>query len=93
MIEWFNRTLEEALAKLEETYDWDKFIKPMQIFYNTSQQASTHLTPYYLMFRKDPKLPIKEVTLSKKTILNRIIELIHKVLIFKESVKVAINRA
>ena len=44
------------------------------------------------MFRRDLKLPIKEVTLSEKTILDRVIELIYKVPIFRESVKVAINR-
>ncbi len=92
MIEQFNRTLGKAL-KLEETYDWDKFIKPTLMSYNISQQASIRMTPYYLMFRRDPKLPIKEATLSKGTILDRVIELIYKVLIFRESVKVAINRA
>ncbi len=52
-----------------------------------------HLTPYYLMFRKTPKLSIKKIILLEKTILNRVIELIHKVPIFRESTKVAINRA
>jgi len=45
------------------------------------------------MFGKDLKLPIKEVILFKTTIFDRVIELIHKVLIFRESAKVAINRA
>ncbi len=44
------------------------------------------------MFKRDLKLPIKEVKLSKITILDQVIELIHKVPIFKESAKVAINR-
>jgi len=51
------------------------------------------ITPYYLIFEKDLKLPIKETTLIKMTILKRVIELIHKVPIFKKSAKVAINRA
>ncbi len=51
-----------------------------------------HLTSYYLMFGRDLKLPIKKITLSEKTILDRVIELIHKVPIFRESAKVAINR-
>ncbi len=37
IIEQFNRTLSEILSKLEEVYDWDKFIKPMLIVYNISQ--------------------------------------------------------
>ncbi len=61
--------------------------------YNTSQQVSIHLTSYYLMFGRDSKLPIKEVTLSRSTILDKIIKLIYKVPIFRESTKIAINRA
>ncbi len=70
MIERFNRILGEVLSKLEETYNWDKFIKPTLISYNTSQQASMHLTLYYLMFKRNPKLPIKKAILSELTILN-----------------------
>ena len=61
--------------------------------YNTSQQANTRMMPYYLIFGRNPKLPIKEITLSEKTILDRIIELIHKIPIFRKSARVAINRA
>ncbi len=92
MVEQFNRTLGKALFKLEETYDWNKFVKPILMFYNTSQQASTRMTSYYLMFERDSKLPIKEIILSKKTILDRVVKLIYKVSIFRESVKVAIGR-
>ncbi len=92
MIERFNRTLGELLSKLEETYDWNKFVKLTLISYNMSIQASIHLILYYLMFERELKLPIKEVTLSKDIILNRVIELIHKVPIFRESAKVVINR-
>ena len=92
MIEQFNRTLEEVLSKLEEIYDWDKFVKPILMSYNTSRQKSTCLTSYYLMFRKDLKLPIKEVILFKTTILKWVIKLIHKILIFRENAKTTINR-
>ncbi len=37
MIERFNRTLDEALSKLKETYNWDKFVKSTLMSYNTSQ--------------------------------------------------------
>ncbi len=50
MIEWFNRILSEILFKLEEVYDWDKFVKLMLIAYNTSQQNSTKMTLYFLMY-------------------------------------------
>ena len=92
MIERFNRTLDEALSKLEEVHNWDKFVKPILISYNMSQQESIQLILYYLIFGRDLKLPIKKVILSEKTILDRIIELIHKIPIFRENTKIAINR-
>ena len=48
---------------------------------------------YYLMCERDPKLLIKEIILSKATILDQVVELIYKVSIFRENAKVAINRA
>ncbi len=51
------------------------------------------MTPYYLMFERDSKLPIKEATLLRKTILDWVIELNYKVPIFRKSAKIAINRA
>jgi len=45
------------------------------------------------MFRRDLKLPIKKVILSENSILDRVIELIHKVPMIRESAKVAIKRA
>jgi len=44
------------------------------------------------MFGKDLKLSIREAMLSKGIILGKVIKLIHKMLIFRESVKVTINK-
>ncbi len=44
------------------------------------------------MFGREAKLPIKEVMPSEKIILDRVIELIHKVPLFRKSTKIAINR-
>jgi len=85
--------LGEALSKLEETHDWDKFVRPTLMSYNTSQHSITRLTLYYLMFRRDPKLPLKEVMPIEKSILDRVIKLIHQVPMIRESVKIAIQRA
>src|SRR6266542_6125695 len=79
MIERFNRSLGEALSKLEEIHDWDKFVRPTLMSYNTSQYSITRLTPYYLMFGRDPKLPIKEVMSTERSIFDRVIELIYQV--------------
>ncbi len=93
MIERFNRTLGEALSKLEEVYDWDKFVRPTLMAYNTSRQNSTKMTPYFLMYGRTAKLPLEEEVLSKNTLLDRVITMIHKLPIFRESARIAIKRA
>ena len=93
MIKKFNRILSEALSKLEEMYDWDKFVKPILIAYNTSQQNSIKMTPYFLMYGRTARLPIEREVLSRNTLLDRVIILIHKLLLFRESVRIAIKRA
>ncbi len=93
MIERFNKILNEALFKLEEVYDWDKFVKPTLMTYNTSRQNSTKMTPYFLMYGKTARLLIKGEVFSKDTLLDRVITLVHKLPIFKESARIAIKRA
>ncbi len=93
MIERFNRTLSKALSKLEKVYDWDKFVKPMLMAYNTSQQNSTKMIPYFLMYGWTVRLPIEGEVLSRDTLLDRVITLVHKLSIFRESAKIAIKRA
>src|SRR6266540_4407632 len=93
MIERFNRTLGEALSKLEEVYDWDKFVKPILIAYNTSRQNSTKITPYFLMYGRIARLPLEEEVLSRNTLLDRVITMVHKLPIFRENARIAIKRA
>src|SRR6266508_6643806 len=93
MIEQFNRTLSEVLSKLEEVYDWDKFVKPILMAYNTSQQNSTKMTPYFLMYGRTARLPLKGEILSRNTLLDRVIMMIHKLPIFRESARLAIKKA
>ncbi len=93
MIERFNRTLSEALSKLEEVYDWNKFVKPILMTYNTSQQNSIKITSYFLMYDRTARLPIEEEVLSKSILLDRVITLVHKLLIFRESIRIAIKKA
>ena len=38
--------------------DWEKFVRPVCFAYNTSIQASTGYTPYYLMYGCEARLPI-----------------------------------
>ena len=84
MIERFNKTLSEVLSKLEKVYDWNKFVKSTLIAYNTSQQNSIKMTPYFLMYGRTARLPIEGEVLSKSILLNRVIILVHKLPIFRE---------
>src|SRR6266498_3906561 len=93
MIERFNRTLSEALSKLEEVYDWDKFVKSTLMAYNTSRQNSTKMTPYFLMYGRTARLPLEEEVLSRNILLDRVITIVHKLFIFRENAKIAIKRA
>src|SRR6266508_2364766 len=92
MIERFNRTLGEALSKLEKVYDWDKFVKPTLMAYNTSQQNSTKMIPYFLMYGRIARLPLEGEVLSRNILLDRVIMMIHKLSIFRESARIAIKR-
>lgn len=66
--ERFNRTLMSMLGTLnpDGKQDWKSFIKPIEKAYNCTKQDSTSFSPYYLMFRREPNLPI-DIILDNNT--------------------------
>ena len=61
LVERFNKTFAQMMTNyINETHtDWD-IIMPKIIFaHNTSVQASTLETPFYLLYLRDPKYPIE----------------------------------
>lgn len=60
LTERVNSTLSTMLAIYvsENPTDWDKFIDPLLFAYNTSFVTSTGETPYFLLYGRDPTLPI-----------------------------------
>ncbi len=82
--------LSEVLFKLKEVY---KFIKPILIAYNISQQNSIKIILYFLIYERTARLSIKKEVLIKNTLLDGIITLIYKLPLFRESIRIVIKRA
>ena len=61
LVERFNRTLCESLAKLgNENIEWDKLIPSVLFSYRSSKHVTTKFTPFLLAYGREPKLPISD---------------------------------
>ena len=61
LVERFNRTLCESLAKLgQEEQEWHDNIREVLVAYRTRKQDSTKLEPYYLTYETKAILPLDE---------------------------------
>ena len=65
MVERFNRTLKEQLAKLilENGGEWDHYLPAVVLSFNSTPHSSTGYSPYFLAHGREPRLPAA-VTLS-----------------------------
>ena len=59
LVERFNRTLKQMLAKLvaKGGHNWDSLLAPVLFAYRTTPHSSTGLTPFYLLYGRNPQLP------------------------------------
>ena len=59
LVERFNRTLLHMLCTtVQDHNDWENCIRPVCMAYNSSTQTTTGFSPFYLMFGRQPRLPI-----------------------------------
>src|ERR1700722_15412284 len=69
LVERFNRTLCESLAKLvAHEKEWDKHISPVLFAYRTSKNATTKLMPFQLTYGREAKLLVDNLSENLDTI-------------------------
>ena len=58
--ERFNRTLISMIGTLkpQEKSNWREYVKPLVFAYNATRNEATGFSPYYLMFGRNPRLPV-----------------------------------
>src|SRR6266511_1044949 len=79
LVERFNRTLCEALAKLgEERKNWDKYIAPSLAAHRFTKQRSTRIEPFYLTYGRKVRFITDEEEQEEVTIKERIRMLIEE---------------
>lgn len=68
LVERFNRTLIEGLAKIIDGHvnDWDKHIAPVLFAYRTSKHSTTKMTPFFLVYGREAKLPIDSTVIEEE---------------------------
>ena len=68
LVERFNQTLGEALARTAADHldDWDKYIAPILFAYRTSKHSTTKVTPFYLVYGREAKLPIDDSKIEEE---------------------------
>ena len=59
LVERFNKTLCESLAKLGEE-SWDENISPVLFAYRTKIQETTKFKPFYLLYEREARQPLEK---------------------------------
>lgn len=69
LVERFNGTLAEGLSMYVSSHqkDWDQHLPMILFAYRVSPHASTHESPFYLLYGREPRLPIDTALLLPST--------------------------
>src|ERR1043166_6074679 len=80
LVERFNRTLCEGLAKVcEEITEWDDYIQPVLMAYRIKELQILQTSPYKIVYRKEPVLQMDKLG-KEQTIMKRLSEITRQVL-------------
>ncbi|GET57437.1 uncharacterized protein K02A2.6-like [Rhizophagus irregularis DAOM 181602=DAOM 197198] len=91
LVERFNKTLCEGLAKLGEE-NWDKHIPSVLFAYRTKKQSSTRIKPFYATYGRRAKLPLDKDE-NKITLTDRIKILIEELPVIRRKIKENVKEA
>ncbi|GBC28384.2 uncharacterized protein K02A2.6-like [Rhizophagus irregularis DAOM 181602=DAOM 197198] len=91
LVERFNKTLCEGLAKLGEE-NWDKHIPSVLFAYRTKKQSSTKIKPFYATYGRRAKLPLDKDE-NKITLADRVKILIEELPVIRRKIKENVKEA
>src|SRR5438045_3435471 len=82
LVERFNRTLCESLAKVsKKENEWDIHIGSVLFAYRTTKHSTTKMTPFFMVYGREAILPIDDIkegeNLGKEAIIERTYDLIN----------------
>ena len=93
LVERFNRTLCESLAKLvSQSNEWDNLVPPVLFAYRTSKQSTTKIPPFYLTYGRDATLPTDKPSINEKDLPNRLTCLVDELPQYRVNVKQRIDQ-
>src|SRR6266540_1123528 len=93
LVERFNKTLCEGIAKLVEEVDqWDRYIQPVLFTYRTKELRISKQSPYMLVYGKEPTLVI-DYGKHEDSIMERLLEITEKVPQLREAARRAIQKS
>jgi hypothetical protein len=62
-----HRTMVSCLAKIEDKKDWDLYLPSFCAAYNSSVSANSKFSPFYLVFHRDPTMPLDTLLHPRET--------------------------
>jgi len=92
LVERFNKTLCESLAKLGQKEKWDENIPSVLFAYRTRKQDSTKIEPFYLTYGRKARLPTDDND-TPVTIIEHINHLINELPVVRSKAKLKIEKS
>ena len=90
LVERFNRSLCQGLAKVSETiFNWDEYIQPVLFVYRVRRLLITRRSPYEIVYGINPALQMDKLG-TNTTIIDRLIDVVDKVPQIRQSAKDAL---